>query len=99
MTTKNVSTPEMVDRLLEIKDEIKELVGEAKELVSRTSAEAGAESYWIPGILLELDKEHGYLGSSMCSMQDTIDWLTEEAESEVEESDDEDEEKTDDKEA
>lgn len=102
----NVPTAEMVDRLLEIKDEIKELVGEAQEIVKGTRAEVRATAYWYPHILLALDKESEYLGASMCTMQDTIDELTEEAESEdedteseVEESNDEDEEKTDDKKA
>jgi len=63
----------MSDKYLfeEIKMQIKELLEEAFDLVP-THARARAESYWYSQIIVALDDDHGYLGGSMCSMQDTI---------------------------
>ena len=36
-----------------------------------------AKSYWLAHIVTALDKDHGYLGGSMGTMQDTIDALRE----------------------
>jgi hypothetical protein len=66
---------EKTNRLQEIIEEIKELVGEAEEMVAGTSEEASAGAYWIPHILGALDKDHGYLGGSMQTMQDSINEL------------------------
>jgi hypothetical protein len=63
-------------RLQEIKEEIKELVDETKRLIKfhgKTIDFERAKSYWIPQILTALDKDHEYLGSSMFTMQDSID--------------------------
>ena len=63
-------------RLSEIKDEIKHLMGEAREIVEHSgneSAWARAKSYWYGHILTALDKDSEYMGSSMVTMQDTID--------------------------
>jgi hypothetical protein len=34
-----------------------------------------ADAYWLAHIRTALDREHGYLGGSMVTMQDTIDAL------------------------
>lgn len=81
-------TNEDLERLTEIKDEIQELVEEAKGILPCGTGLTGrAESYWIPHILTALEKNNGgYLGGSMTTMQDTIDELSDLAESD--ESDD-----------
>jgi glycine/D-amino acid oxidase-like deaminating enzyme len=58
-------------RFEEIKEQIKELLDEAFDLVP-DHARARAESYWYAHISMALDEDHGYLGGSMCSMQDTL---------------------------
>lgn len=74
------------ERLGEIKDEMKQLAQEAIDMVRRLGYDSQiynrAKGYWYAHIVMALDKEHDFLGGSMCSMQDTIDELTEEAESE-----------------
>tara|TARA_Y100001937_G_scaffold90965_1_gene123126 strand:+ start:450 stop:725 length:276 start_codon:yes stop_codon:yes gene_type:complete len=72
----------MSDKYLfeEIKHQIKELLEEAISLVP-DSEEARARSYWYAQIATALDDDHEYMGSSMHSMQDTLeDWNEEEAE-------------------
>ena len=64
-------------RFEEIKTQIKELLEEAFELVPE-HARAQAESYWYSQITVALDDDHGYLGGSMCSMQDTLEEFDEE---------------------
>jgi hypothetical protein len=66
-----------VQRLQEIKDEIKELVEEAMEIVSDTNERSRAEAYWYPHLLMALDDEHTYMSNSMCHLQSTIDTLEE----------------------
>lgn len=66
---------EAIDRLNEIRDELKELAHEALRLVSEHGDKmtvARAESYWYPHIICELDKDHSYLAGSMCTLQSTI---------------------------
>lgn len=66
----------IADELSEIKEQIKQLTYEAMELVPRDAASHGrAKSYWFPQILQALDGESEYMGSSMHSMQDTIEEL------------------------
>ena len=61
--------------LQDIKDEIKELLDQARRLVRGTREEDRAKGYWFAHIRCALDDEHGYLGRSMITMQDTIDAL------------------------
>lgn len=68
---------EKADRLEEIKDEIKGLMAEAENLLRGTREGDVAKSYWLAHIVTALDKDHGYLGGSMGTMQDTIDALRE----------------------
>lgn len=65
-----------IERLYEIKDEIKELVYEARDLFPRNSLTyERARSYWIAHILGALDDENDYLGGSMFTMKETIEEL------------------------
>ena len=70
-------------RFEEIKMQIKELLEEAFELVPE-HVRAQAESYWYSQIAVALDDDHGYLGGSMCSMQDTLEEFDEVDEDEEE---------------
>lgn len=64
------------ERLSEIKEEIKELMHEVKSLLGRNDGVwARAKAYWYAHIITALDKEHDYMGSSMTTMQDTINEL------------------------
>ena len=58
-------------RFEEIIGEIKELLEEAFDLVP-DHERPRAESYWYSHISMALDEDHGYMGGSMCSMQDTL---------------------------
>jgi ribosomal protein S2 len=75
---------EKLERLDEIKGEIKELVDEAGDLVREAARDVEngiifrrAESYWLAHIESALDNEGRWLGGSMTKMQDTIDELRE----------------------
>jgi hypothetical protein len=68
-----------VERLNEIKEEIKELLSEAHGIVRCSEdymALRRAESYWYAHIRIALDDESEFVGRSMVSMQSTIDELT-----------------------
>jgi len=73
-------------RFEEIKEQIKELLDEAFDLVPEGMTRERAESYWYAHIAMALDNDHGFIGGSMCSMQDTLEEFDE-----VEEEDDEEE--------
>tara|TARA_B100000902_G_scaffold56301_1_gene63104 strand:+ start:315 stop:584 length:270 start_codon:yes stop_codon:yes gene_type:complete len=66
-------------RFKEIKEQIKELLKEAIDIVP-DHASARAKCYWYANISMALDNDHGYLGSSMCSMQDTVEEFDDEEE-------------------
>jgi hypothetical protein len=70
---------EDIDRLEEIRDEIKELLDEATGILRRGGGITyeRARSYWLAHIRTALDKDHDYLGGSMVTMQNTIDELGE----------------------
>jgi hypothetical protein len=83
---------EATERLEEIREEMLELLSEAEEVARQTAKAAGqrviyerAAAYWIPQIKIALKNDHGYLGSSMCSLEDTIKDLDELLELEEEE--------------
>jgi hypothetical protein len=68
---------EALDRFEEIKDEMKELLQEALQIVVDQAGRDSltyerARRYWCAGITIELDKEHSWLASSMCTMADTL---------------------------
>ena len=60
------------NRFEEIICEIKELLYEALDLVPEGSARSRAESYWYAHMIVNVTEDHGYMGGSMCSMQDTL---------------------------
>ena len=68
---------EDLDRLNDIKDEMENLLREARKIVHKYPEHHRAEAYWIPHIKMALLKEHGYLGRSMCTMEDTINEMEE----------------------
>ena len=70
---------EDLERLEEIRDEMKELLNEAARILRKgdDAAYERARVYWLAHIRTALDKEHDYLGGSMITMQDTIDELAE----------------------
>lgn len=78
------------ERILEISEEIRDLLQEAMDLVREEGTDFDRErarSYWYGHILIALGGDHGYLGSSMCSMEDTARELMEEIEDDEEEED------------
>lgn len=75
------------ERILEITEEIRELLQEAMDLVRSEGTDFDRErarSYWYGHIQIALGGEHGYMGRSMCSMEDTANELMEEIEDEDE---------------
>ena len=62
-------------RFEEIIGEIKELLEEAIDLVPEDTRRSRAEAYWYGTIISNLDDDHGFMGGSMHSMQDTFDEL------------------------
>jgi len=88
-----MSRTEAAERIMEIAEEIRGLVGEAIELAREDDGVYNrARSYWYPHILVALGGDHGFMGGSMCSMEDTareLEGAYDEAdEEEVEEDDD-----------
>ena len=78
------------ERILEITEEIRELLQEAMDMVSSYGTDFDRErarSYWYGQMQIALGGDHGYFGSSMCSMTDTADELMEEEPEEEEEED------------
>ena len=84
---------EIIFELEEIKEQIKESIQEAKNLlkqVGSSTIESRAKSYWIAQLLIALDNDHDYLGGAGCTMQDTIDEISEYIDDEPDEDFDED---------
>lgn len=78
-----MSQTEAATRIREIAYEIRNLLHEAMDIVGEHGdrlTHDRARSYWYPHMLISLGGDHGYLGGSMCSMEDTAAEL--EAESE-----------------
>ena len=76
MSTTTRDRQEIVDELGEIQSQILELVEQARALLRNNQyqgALARAESYWIAHVTTAISNNHGYLGKSMVSLQDTID--------------------------
>ena len=74
--------PEDKNRFEEIIGEIRELLDEALDLVPEGFARSRAESYWYGNMIVNVTDDHGYMGGSMCSMQDTLEEFDEEEEDE-----------------
>lgn len=64
-----------VERLDDIKEEIKELISEAQALLPKGIIRKRAEAYWIGHILGALDQDSDY---SMTTMADSIEEIREE---------------------
>ena len=76
MSTTTRERQEIVDELGEIQSQILELVEQARALLRRNELQGAlmrAESYWIAHVTTAISNNHGYLGKSMVSLQDTID--------------------------
>lgn len=66
---------EIIDELREIQMQMLECLEQAKTLIKQSGQEMTlqrAEAYWLAHIRIALTNDHGYLGNSMCSMEDTI---------------------------
>lgn len=66
---------ELVDELREIQVLMLESLEQAKTLIKQSGLEMTlqrAESYWLAHAKMALTNDHGYLGGSMVSMEDTI---------------------------
>lgn len=62
------------ERILEISEEIVDLLEEAMGLVRHVGTPteiARARSYWLGHIRMSLNDDHGYMGSGICTMEDT----------------------------
>jgi hypothetical protein len=74
----------VANQLTDIKNEIKVLIDNALHIIK--NADKGeyerARMYWYAHIVMALDKEHEYLGGSMFTMQDSIDAISGEIDSE-----------------
>jgi len=69
---------EAAEILLDAKEAIKEALAQARTALRAVDDDLPfqqADAYWLAHIRTALDREHGYLGSSMVTMQDTIDAL------------------------
>ncbi len=87
-----MSKTEAAERIMEITEEIRELVQEAMDLVRQEGTSLDRErarSYWYAHILMNLGGDHGYLGGSMCSMEDTARELEEGTDEDEDEGEDE----------
>ena len=60
------------NRFEEIIGEIKDLLEEALDLVPEGMSRSRADSYWYAHMIVNVTEDHGYMGGSMCSMQDTL---------------------------
>jgi len=78
-----MSRTEAAERIMEITEEIRDLIQEAMDLIRENGSDLTRErarSYWYPHILMNLNDDHGYLGSSGCTMESSARELEEEDE-------------------
>ena len=90
-----MSKTEAAERIMEIAEQIRGLVQEAMDLVREEGSDIARErarSYWYPHILVALGGDHGYMGGSMCSMEDTAREMEDSYDEDDEEEVDEEEE-------
>jgi len=86
-----MSKTEAAERIIEITEEIRELVQEAMDLIRENGSDLTRErarSYWYPHILMNLNDDHEWLGSSMCTMEGSARELEEDDEEFEEEEED-----------
>ena len=70
----------LIDELRDIQSELLDAVQRAEYLLRQSGfdgARLRAEAYWIPHIVCALSRDHGYLGGSMVTMEDTIQEIAE----------------------
>ena len=75
MNTTTRDRQEIVDELGEIQSQILELVEQARALLRNNEYQGAlmrAEAYWIAHVTTAISNNHGYLGGSTVSLQDTI---------------------------
>lgn len=66
---------EIADELRELQAQMLECLDQAKRLIAQSGQHITlqrAEAYWLAHARIALTNDHGYLGGSMCSMEDTI---------------------------
>ncbi|MGA4423081.1 hypothetical protein ACI2UY_23340 [Ralstonia nicotianae] len=66
---------DVVEELTEIQQQMLELIENARGLLKAGgfgSALDRAEDYWIAHLITAISDDHGYLGRSGCTLQDTI---------------------------
>ncbi|MGA4113921.1 hypothetical protein ACI2VH_16690 [Ralstonia nicotianae] len=89
--SKTLTRTDVIEELTDIKEQMLELIENARGLLKTggfRSALDRAEDYWLAQLTMAISDDHGYLGRSGCTLQDTI----EEIESDEDEEDEEDEE-------
>lgn len=83
MTRNTGHAPEhslLIDELRDIQAELLDAVQRAEHLLRQSDfdgARLRAEAYWIPHIVCALSHDHGYLGGSMVTLEDTINEIAE----------------------
>ncbi|MEF9388571.1 hypothetical protein V4890_23555 [Ralstonia solanacearum species complex bacterium KE056] len=73
--SKTLTRNDVVEELTEIQQQMLELIENARGLLKAGgfgSALDRAEDYWIAHMTMALSDDHGYLGRSGCTLQDTI---------------------------
>jgi hypothetical protein len=74
MNTHTTDYRELASELFDIQEEILELLERARFLLHSAPdmAYQRATAYWLAHAKMAITKEHGYLGGSMVTMEDTI---------------------------
>lgn len=71
---------EVADELRELQAQMLECMDQARSLIEKSGLDITlqrADAYWLAHARIALTNDHGYLGGSMCSMEDTIDEIVE----------------------
>nr|OAI75202.1 hypothetical protein RSP597_11270 [Ralstonia solanacearum] len=87
--SKTLTPSDVVEELIEIKEQMLDLIENVRGVLQAGgfgSALARAEDYWIAHLTCAISHDHGYLGRSGCTLQDTIEEI-ESGEDEGEEDD------------
>lgn len=86
MANKSTISSSQIERLQEIKDEIKELMNEAKQIIrqGRPIIWERARGYCYGHIVSALDNDHEFMGREMFTLQNIIDELKSDLEPEEE---------------
>lgn len=70
---------EVASDLREVQQQMQDLVDQARRVLRRVGGTIHhrAEAYWLAHITTALSNDHGYLGGSMQTLEDTIDEIEE----------------------